>query len=66
MKTSYLIPRLMKRIRKGSPVIPILSQIEPIIIYTQFLDLRNRRRYWKQKEETDDLKIWKLQIIKRT
>jgi hypothetical protein len=34
---------------------------------TQLLDdLRNRRRYWELKEETEDLNRWKRQFINRT
>ena len=29
-------------------------------------DLRNRRRYWKLKEEAEDRKRWKRQFINRT
>ena len=33
---------------------------------TQLLDdLRNRRRYWELKEETEDRKRWRLQFINR-
>jgi hypothetical protein len=34
---------------------------------TQVLDgLRNRRRYWEQKEKAEDRKRWKRQLINRT
>ena len=29
-------------------------------------DLRNRRRYWNLKEEAEDTKRWKRQLITRT
>ena len=38
-----------------------------IIRRTQLLDdLRNRRRYWELKEEAEDRKRWKRQIINQT
>ena len=44
-----------------------MAEVKGVGIRTQFLDdLRNRRRYWEVKEETEDWNRWKRQFINRT
>jgi hypothetical protein len=46
------------------PLIMLLMEVKGVRRRTQLLDdLRNRKRYWEQKEEAEDRNRWKQQFI---